>query len=222
MENENNILTGETEVQNEAAVNAEGTDCNNCKEEAFEGTEVCGESFAEGELFDAEGEACEDEAENAAEEPEKKPGAFKRLIKKWWFWAIVGVVVVGLTIGIVAIVNAATSSDSSSSSSSSYYTNPYVTMVKTATNSNYGITYGAAFDSFFTNTEWSYFKATTGENVVEFEGDFLYSGALATAKIQFIVDTASGTLSVYHLSIDGVDQNKLMLATLVQKVFESY
>lgn len=102
------------------------------------------------------------------------------------------------------------------------YVSPYVTMVKEATNSKYGITYGDAFDSFFTDPEWDYFKATTGEHVVEFEGGFLYDGVPATATIQFVLDMEEGMLSVYHLSINGVDQSKLMLSALVQKVFESY
>lgn len=99
---------------------------------------------------------------------------------------------------------------------------PYVTMVKDATNSNYGITYEKAFNAFFANPEWSYFKATSGEHVVEFEGEFSYDNAPATATIQFVVDVDEGTFSAYHLSINGVDQSRLMLATLIQKVFESY
>ena len=102
------------------------------------------------------------------------------------------------------------------------YVSPYVTMVKEATNSTYGITYGDAFDSFFSDPEWDYFKASTGEHVVEFEGGFLYDGAPATATIQFVLDMEEGTLTVYHLSINGVDQSKLMLSALVKKVFESY
>lgn len=119
------------------------------------------------------------------------------------------------------------SSDSGSSGSSSYVptmptVSPYVLMIKEATHSEYGITYGRAFDSFFADPEWSYFKATTGEHVVEFEGIFSYDGSPATAKIQFVLDMDEGTFSAYHLAINGVDQSRLMLATLIQKVFESY
>ena len=99
---------------------------------------------------------------------------------------------------------------------------PYVTMVKEATHSSYGITYGKAFDSFFADPEWSYFKADSGEDVVEFTGEFSYSGSPATAKIQFVLDLSGGTFTAYHLSIDGVAQNKLMLSAMIQKVFESY
>lgn len=67
-----------------------------------------------------------------------------------------------------------------------------------------------------------HFKASTGEHVVEFEGGFYYDNKPATATIQFIVDMSEGTIQVYHLSINGQAQNKLMLAALVKKVFESY
>ncbi len=149
----------------------------------------------------------------------------KSIFARWWFW----VILVVLILSFFGCVGACSSSDSGSSGSgssgSSTYVpsvSPYVTMVKTTKNSNYGITYGAAFDDFFTNPSWRYFKATSGEHVVEFTGGFRYDGSPATAKVQFIVDTAEGTLQVYHLSINGQDQSKLVLAALVKKVFESY
>lgn len=116
-------------------------------------------------------------------------------------------------------------SDSNSSGGSTYtppVVNPYVKMVKNATHSEYGITYGKAFDSFFSDPEWSYFEASTGEKVVEFEGGFSYSGSPATAKIQFVLDISAGTFSAHFLSINGEAQNKLMLAAMIKKVFESY
>lgn len=142
----------------------------------------------------------------------------KKFFKRWWFWLIV------IVIGAFVFIAGSGSSDSSSSSSDSYYVptiSPYVSMVKDATNSNYGITYGKAFNYFFSNPDWSSFTATTGEIVVEFEGKFTYDNSPATAKIQFVLDLAGGTFSAYHLSINGVAQNKLMLATLINKVFET-
>lgn len=153
--------------------------------------------------------------------PDTKPK--KKLFKRKSFWAILIVLV-----AVIAIVAGVASSDSGnsggSSSSSGYgsYSNPYVNMVKTAKHSTYGITYGAAFNNFFTNPKWSYFMASTGEHVVEFEGGFFYDNAPATATVQFVVDTTEGTLTVYHLSINDVAQSKLMLSALVKKVFESY
>ena len=166
-----------------------------------------------------------EEEPTAAAEPEKK-GGFKKLLKKWWFWLIAVAVVGGLVIGIVTLTGSSRRGGGSSSSSSSYvpytYVSPYVTMIKDARNSTYGVTYGKAFDSFFTNPRWEYFKASTGEDVVEFTGGFLYSGSPATAKIQFVIDLKEGTFTAYHLSINGEAQSRLLLAAMIQKVFESY
>lgn len=147
------------------------------------------------------------------------PPKKKKFYKKWWFWLII-------VVAVIAIAGIASSGDSGSSGSSgsSYVPtiNPYVSMVKNATHSTYGITYGNAFENFFSNTDWSYFTSTDGLNVVEFEGDFYYSNSPATAKIQFVVDVEGGTFSAQYLSINDVSQSRLMLATLIQKVFESY
>jgi len=159
--------------------------------------------------------------EESSEESLAETVTKKSVLKKWWFWTIIGVLLAGITVGLVLYLN----KPSSGPVAGGYIAPPensYITTVKNATNSNYGITYGAAFNKFFSNPKWSYFKASSGEDVVEFEGDFYYDGAPATATVQFVVDTYNGTLEVYHLSINGVSQSKLMLATLVKKVFESY
>lgn len=147
------------------------------------------------------------------------PKGIRNLIRKWWFWAIIA----ALVVGVVLIACGGSDSSTSSNYSSSYvYEHPYVTIVKTTENSKYGITYGAAFNSFFGSTRWEYFSASTGEDVVEFTGTFYYDNAPATATIQFVLDMDEGMLEVYHLSINGVGQSRLMLNTLIQKVFESY
>lgn len=152
--------------------------------------------------------------------PEEKK---KGLLKKWWFWVIAAAAVVLLIVGIAAIADDSSSGSGSSGHSSVVsYVNPYVQIVKSTENSNYGITYGKAFDSFFSSPSWEYFEATTGEHVVEFEGGFLYDGKPATATIQFVLDLDEGMMEVYHLSINGVAQNRLMLSAMLKKVFESY
>ncbi len=150
-------------------------------------------------------------------EPPKK----KKFYKRWWFWLIVIVV-----IGFIAIGSSDSSSGSGGSGSSGGYyastVSPYVKMVKNAKHSSYGITYGNAFGRFFSNTKWSHFTSTTGLHVVEFEGDFYYDNRPATAVIQFVVDVDGGTFTAQYLSINDVSQSKLMLATLINKAFESY
>lgn len=158
-------------------------------------------------------------SETAAAPAAKKKG-FKALLRKWWFWLIVGLVVAGIGTGItVAVVS---SGSSSSSYSSGISESPFVTLVKTTTNSNYGITYGAAFDSFFSSPRWRYFLSDGGANVVEFTGKFSYADAPATALIQFVVDLDEGSITASYLEINGIAQNRLLLATLIGKVFSSY
>lgn len=145
----------------------------------------------------------------------------KKIYKKWWFWLIIALFVGGTIIGGIIIADSSSSSSSGSSSYSYTYTNTYVRMVKDARHSSYGITYGDAFEDFFTNTSWRHFTSTTGEQVVEFEGDFYYDGSPATATVQFIVNVSEGTFTVYHLSINGVAQSNIVLSALISKVFES-
>ena len=147
--------------------------------------------------------------------PEKKP-----FHKQWWFWVAL--------MAVIAVIGIASSSLSDGGSgggggSSSYvpYTSPYVSMVKNATHSTYGITYGKAFNSFFSNPHWEYFKSTDGLHVVEFTGRFSYSNQPATARIQFIIDLDEGTFAPTFLAINDTPQNKLMLAALIKKAFES-
>ena len=203
MDNEN-ILNPEEPIEESVSLSPE------LPEEEVTPVEVPAE-----EVLSVEELPCDENTEPEA----PKPKGIRKLIRKWWFWAIIAAVVASLVIGIVLISD----SGSSSSGSSSYvYEHPYVTIVKTTKNSNYGVTYGAAFNSFFTNPRWEYFSASSGEDVVEFSGGFYYDGSPATATIQFVLDMDEGTLEVYHLSINGVGQSRLMLGVLVQKVFESY
>lgn len=161
-------------------------------------------------------------AAEAAEQEAPKPKGIRKLIRKWWFWAISVAVIALLVVGITLIADGGSSDSSTFSNSSYYYEHPYVTLVKTTKNTYYGVTYGAAFNSFFTSPSWEYFSASSGEDVVEFSGGFLYDGSPATATIQFVLDIDEGMLEVYHLSINGVGQSQMMLSVLLQKVFESY
>lgn len=166
--------------------------------------------------------AEETPAAEAAEQEAPKPKGIRKLIRKWWFWAIIVALIALLVVGITLIADGGSSDASTSSNSSYYYEHPYVTLVKTTKNTSYGVTYGAAFNSFFTSPSWEYFSASSGEDVVEFSGGFLYDGAPATATVQFVLDMDAGMLEVYHLSINGVGQSRMMLSALLQKVFESY
>ena len=182
-------------------------------------------------------DAVVDPAAEPTEEAPKK----KKLVQRWWFWVIIGVVTFSIisTLALVGLYILGSNSDSSSSGSSggsyggnyddddyyggSYggsYGSTYITTVKNTKNSSYGITYGKAFEAFFTNTSWRYFYSSDGQNVVEFKGNCYYSGSPATVKVQFVV--TSTTLTVYYMDIDGEPQSKLAMAALIDKIFESY
>lgn len=113
-----------------------------------------------------------------------------------------------------------------------------VLSVKNGTCSSYeGITYGEAFDSFFSLPTWKYFKGTqegpdedgdgkpdyTNDNidVVEFTGSCMYSDVEVKARIQFTLDKENGTFDATYLAFNEVPQNMLMLNMLISKAFES-
>lgn len=114
-----------------------------------------------------------------------------------------------------------------------------VLSVKNGTNSNYpGTTYGEAFEAFFGNPAWKYFKGTqegpdddgdgkpdyTKEDidVVEFTGYCTYSDVKVKALIQFILDKDAGTFEAGFLSFNKVPQTSLTLSALIDKAFETY
>ena len=118
--------------------------------------------------------------------------------------------------------------------------NENVLAVKEAVNSHYpgDITYGDAFEEFFTDPSWKYFKGSQegpdddgdGEpdytiddiDVVEFTGGCTYQDVEVTALIQFTLDKEEGTFEAVYLSFNDVPQSTLMLGGLLSTVFESY
>lgn len=111
--------------------------------------------------------------------------------------------------------------------------------VKGGTNDNYpGITYGDAFENFFSSPTWKYFKGTQegpdddedGEpdyvnediDVVEFTGRCTYQDVEVKALIQFTLDKEEGTFEPTYLSFNDVPQTTLLLAALIEKAFDSY
>lgn len=78
---------------------------------------------------------------------------------------------------------------------------------------------GDAFNDFFATPTWQEFTADTGEQVVEFNGYFMYMDNETRATIQFEVDEDAGTFSVCAIAFNDVPQNLLMQAALLQKVY---
>lgn len=98
----------------------------------------------------------------------------------------------------------------------------YISMVKDATNESYpDMTYGEAFEKFFENPSWKYFKSDEDKDVVEFTGDCTYSDKKVTATIQFIISKDATQFTAEYLAFDGEAQNKLIIGILIDKAFSS-
>lgn len=99
--------------------------------------------------------------------------------------------------------------------------NEYVLMVKKGYNeSNPDISYGKAFENFFANPSWKYFKGEESQDVVEFTGDCTYMDVDVKALIQFTIDKENNEFEATYLSLNEVPQNMLTLSSLMAKVFE--
>ena len=84
------------------------------------------------------------------------------------------------------------------------------------------IPYGKALDEFFEDAKWKYFKAESGEEVVEFTGYCLYQDTKVKARLQFILDMDEGTFTQGALSFNDVPQNNLITGTMLVKAFDQY
>lgn len=96
----------------------------------------------------------------------------------------------------------------------------YIDMVKNGHPVDYpDSTYGEAFDAFFSNPKWEYFKSTEEDDVVEFQGGCTYSESDVVVTLQFILDVDAGTFEAGYFDMNGIPQNQLFTAALIEKVF---
>ncbi len=99
----------------------------------------------------------------------------------------------------------------------------YVNYVKEGYPESYPyITYGQAFNDFFGDPEWKYFKSSDENDIVEFSGKCTYMDAEVTATIQFVLDIDNGTFVPGYFDMNGVPQNEWMTLFIINKVFDSY
>jgi len=164
-------------------------------------------------------EPAEEASEEFSTEAPAEPAPEKKSIfKRVWFWIAAALLLGGIVVAIVLISSGRNVSYSSPAS----YIDPYVRMVKTAEHSTYGITYGAAFNSFFSVPSWESFISTSGEHVVEFQGLCYSSDKLVPVQVQFLIESDYSSFTVAYVSINGESQNILGIALFVKKIFESY
>ncbi|MBS4174253.1 cell division site-positioning protein MapZ family protein [Bacillus sp. FJAT-49736] len=99
--------------------------------------------------------------------------------------------------------------------------NKYVLFVKNGNLNGYpDVTVGDAFANFFSSPKWKYFKADSGEQVVEFTGFCTYMDKEVKAKLQFIVYDDSDQFDIGALEFNEVPQNALTRAALIKAVYE--
>lgn len=89
-------------------------------------------------------------------------------------------------------------------------------------NSHPSCSYGDVFDEFFSSPTWKYFKATSGEKVVEFTGYCMYQDVKVKARLQFILNKDGKTFETGALSFNDVPQSKLITISVIYKAFSDY
>ncbi len=99
---------------------------------------------------------------------------------------------------------------------------PLVYGVREAVQSDYKVTYGAAFDYFFTNAEWSSFVTDMGVEVVEFSGNCFFRDVYVHARIQFTISEDGNFFEATYLALNGDVQTKELLSILLADAFEAY
>lgn len=124
---------------------------------------------------------------------------------------------------LIAGCSSSSSSDASDVSSDllDYFTeSANVSSVKDASiGSCPSATLGQMADAFMTNPSWRDFPSTSGGTVVELTGEISYDGFPAEALIQF--DLSGGSFEAVYLGINNVDQSRLVLSALLNKMCES-
>ena len=111
----------------------------------------------------------------------------------------------------VDLVNSLNTSDS-----------PEVKSVKNSYLTSYSdkITVGKALDSFLGNPIWQYFESEDHQKVVQCNGTCQYNDKTVEAKIQFLLND-DDTFEIHAMSLNDIDQNMLMMAAFMGKVYES-
>lgn len=80
-------------------------------------------------------------------------------------------------------------------------------------------TLGEMADAFMSDPQWRDFTGTSGNTIVELTGGISFDGLPAEALIQF--EISGGSFEATYLGINDVDQNLLMLSSLLDKMCDA-
>lgn len=98
--------------------------------------------------------------------------------------------------------------------------NKYIAMIKGGCpNINPNTTYEEAFNAFFTNPKWQYFKSNTGQHIVQFDGDCILYKQKAHVLIQFDVNYSNTSFQISYMAIDGVPQDMFSILLTINFIF---
>jgi hypothetical protein len=96
----------------------------------------------------------------------------------------------------------------------------YVEGVKNSTPSMYtNVTYGEAFESFFSSPEWRTTGEEDGYATVEFTGGFSYGGKDTEAEIEIAYHEGATIAFISSVAFDGVPQDDSAVYALINAVF---
>lgn len=106
--------------------------------------------------------------------------------------------------------------------------NAYIEMVQSSSPDAYpDVTYGEAFNNYFSNPEWEYFVSDDDSQVVEFNGRCLYLNEEADVTVQFLLTDLENENNEYliefgYLGINGQSQSDIVKWALVEEIFGDY
>lgn len=85
-----------------------------------------------------------------------------------------------------------------------------------------GTPIGKAVDSFLSNPNWESGTTQAGQVFVNVHGGMAFHGKPVRATIQFLVNKEAETFEFHAFELNGIPQNDLMKAALIQRVLEEY
>ena len=98
----------------------------------------------------------------------------------------------------------------------------YIDSLKRSHSSAYpNVTIEDAFNKFYSDPHWKYYKSTTGDSIVSFTGKCMYDGKLSKVELRYLVNP-DNTFQLTGGSLDGVEQNLLFIAMFAGQPFTDY
>lgn len=81
---------------------------------------------------------------------------------------------------------------------------------------------GKAFDNFFANPKWEYFKSEDGSHIVEFQGEAMLGDEDVLIGIQFEIDINTGRFEIVWFGVNGESQPDYERDEWLEVVYEDY